>query len=218
VLRLPVFLFFITLTWAPLARADDPPAPSVPAAAPEPAPSAVPANDKPEPAVPAADVSPVPRDEANRLAEPDIQIPKSEPPELAAEEFSLGWTLVRTMVVLAMVVALAYLTLNVGLRRLLGIRAPVGTSVVTVLERVSLDQKRSLFVVEAAGEVLLIGGADSALTLITKLDRAQIDKLRTTPPASPLQLSPFLKKLLGRKDEAPPPPPAPPAPNLDGNP
>ncbi len=144
----------------------------------------------------------LPVDEAARLAEPEI--PRSEPPELAAEDFSLGWTLVRTLVVLAMVVALAYLTLNVGLRRLLGIRAPVGTSVVTVLERVSLDQKRSLFVVEAGGEVLLIGGGDAALSLITKLDRAQVDKLRAPPATSAVQLSPFLRKLLGRKE----PPPA----------
>lgn len=153
----------------------------------------------------------LPRDEPGRLAEPEI--PRSEPPELAAEEFSLGWTLVRTMIVLAMVVALAYLTLNVGLRRLLGIRAPVGTSVVTVLERVALDQKRSLFVVEAGGEVLLIGGADSALTLITKLNRTEVDKLRATPPPSAVQLSPFLRKLLGRKEVV-----APATPDLDGTP
>ena len=186
-LRLPVLLLFISLTSAPAARAEErPPEPTI--------------------VVPADEPSAVPRDEGARLAEPEI--PKSEPPELAAEEFSLGWTLVRTMIVLAMVVALAYLTLNVGLRRLLGIRAPVGTSLVTVLERVPLDQKRSLFVVEAGGEVLLIGGGDSALSLITKLDRAEVDKLRATPPASAIQLSPFLRKLLGRK-EAPPAAPDP---------
>lgn len=159
----------------------------------------------PEAVVPSAVAPPsvLPVDDAARLAEPEI--PKSEPPELAAEDFSLGWTLVRTMIVLAMVVALAYLTLNVGLRRLLGIRAPLGTSVVTVLERVALDQKRSLFVVEAGGEVLLIGGGDAALSLITKLDRAEVDKLRASSAAgAPVQLSPFLRKLLGRKE----PPPA----------
>lgn len=127
------------------------------------------------------------------------------------------------MIVLAMVVALAYLTLNIGLRKLLGIKAPVGTSVVTVLERVALDQKRSLFVVEAAGEVLLLGGAENALSLLTKLDRREVERLKTVPPASSVQLSPFLKKLLGKPEktdenklEEAPPPPA--APKLDGNP
>lgn len=210
-LRLPVLLIFISLTSAPLAWAEESPAP----------PPSLEAVASPVAATPAeaSPGSPLPKDEAGRLAEPEI--PRSEPPELAAEEFSLGWTLVRTMVVLAMVVALAYLTLNIGLRRLLGIRAPLGTSVVTVLERVSLDQKRSLFVVEAGGEVLLIGGGDSALNLIAKLDRAEVDKLRTTAPAAPVQLSPFLKKLLGRPERDPQskeePAPPPPAPNLDGN-
>lgn len=111
------------------------------------------------------------------------------------------------MLVLAMVIGLAWLTLNVGLRRLLGIRPTVGTHLVSVLERVTLDQKRSLFVIEAAGEILLVGGGDGALSLIAKLDRAEVDKLRTVSPSQPIQLSPFLQKLLGRKDSAPPTPP-----------
>jgi flagellar biogenesis protein FliO len=138
---------------------------------------------------------------------PEPEIPKSEPPELAGgEELNLGWTLVRTMVVLGMVVALVYLALNVGLRKLLGIKPTAGTSLVTVLERVALDQRRSLFVVEAAGEVLLIGGSDNSLTLLSKLDRAEVERLRAERAASkPVQLSPFLQKLLGRKDAPPPP-------------
>jgi flagellar protein FliO/FliZ len=210
------FAIFLALTFASLAWAEG--TPPAPAPALEPAPAVAPAPDKPSLDQPSLDKpSPLPTDDANRLAEPEI--PKSEPPELAAEEFSVGWTLLRTMIVLAMVVALAYLTLNIGLRKLLGIKAPVGTSVVTVLERVALDQKRSLFVVEAAGEVLLLGGAESALSLITKLDRTEVERLKTVPPASPVQLSPFLKKLLGKpekSEEATPPPPA--APKLDGNP
>jgi flagellar protein FliO/FliZ len=164
------------------------------------------------PAGQGADVAPAPPaalDVAKPLmAEPEI--PKSEPPGLAGEtdgeELSLGWTLLRTMIVLGMVIALAWLTLNVGLRKLLGIRPVVGTSMVTVLERVPLDQRRSLFVVEAAGEVLLIGGSDNSLTLLSKLDRAEVDKLRAARAAGqPVQLSPFLQKLLGRKDAPPPP-------------
>jgi flagellar protein FliO/FliZ len=169
----------------------------------------------PAPAAPAgqgAEVAPAPPpalDVARPLvAEPEI--PKSEPPGLAGdtgvEDLSLGWTLLRTMIVLGMVVALAWLTLNVGLRKLLGIRPVVGTSMVTVLERVPLDQRRSLFVVEAAGEVLLIGGSDNSLTLLSKLDRAEVDRIRAARAAGqPVQLSPFLQKLLGRKDAPPPP-------------
>lgn len=168
---------------------------------------AQPPAESPAPlAAPATPPAPPPSEGA-RLAEPEI--PRSEPPELAAEELNLGWTLFRTMLVLAMVVGLAWLTLNVGLRKLLGIKPIVGTSMVTVLERVTLDQKRSLFVVEAAGEVLLVGGGDGALSLITKLDRAEVERLRAASATQkPVQLSPFLQKLLGRKDAPPPAPPA----------
>ena len=146
----------------------------------------------------------VPVDDGMRLGEPEIPV-SEPPPELA--ELDLGWTLFRTMLVLAIVVALAWLTLNVGLRKLLGIKAVTGSaSLVKVLERVPLDQKRSLFVVEVAGEVLLVGGADQALTLLTKLDRAEVERLRAEQNArGPIQLSPFLQKLLGRKDAPPPP-------------
>ena len=138
-------------------------------------------------------------------AEPEL--PRSEPPELAGSDLDLGWTLVRTMVVLGIVVALAYLTLNVGLRKLLGIRSPTMARIVTVLERVPLDQKRSLFVVEAAGEVFLVGGSDASLTLLSKLDAEAVQKLKASAGGGrdqPVRLSPLLQKLLGRKDAPPP--------------
>ncbi len=157
-------------------------------------------------AFPAAAEPPIPDagpPEARAAPIPEPEIPVSEPPELALQDFDLGWTLFRTFMVLVCVVGLAWLTLNVGLRRLLGIKSAVGTSLVTVLERVPLDQKRTLFVVEAAGEVLLIGGGDGALSLLSRLPREEVDRLRT---AAPVQVSPFLQKLLGRKTPSPQPP------------
>ncbi len=155
---------------------------------------------------PSADASvPAPVVAAPAPVIPEPEIPRSEPPELVTED-NLGWTLLRTMVVLGMVIALVYVTLNVGLRRLLGIKPVVGAgSIVTVLERVPLDQKRALFVIEAAGEVLLVGGAEGGgLSLISKLDAAEVAKLRASPAPAPVLVSPLLQKLLGRKDPKPP--------------
>jgi flagellar biogenesis protein FliO len=136
---------------------------------------------------------------------PKVELPSPDP-ELAGADLDLGWTLVRTMVVLGLVVALMYLTLNIGLRKLLGIRPTSAARIVTVLERVVLDQKRALFVVEAAGEFFLVGGADSSLTLLSKLDPAEVQKLKTDAPAGApaVRLSPLLQKLLGRKGAPPP--------------
>jgi flagellar protein FliO/FliZ len=129
-------------------------------------------------------------------AEPEI--PSGVPPEFEGE-MNLGWTLLRTLLVLGIVVGLAWLTLNVGLRKLLGIRPVVGTRLVTVLERVTLDQKRSLFVVQVADEYLLLGGSDQSLGLITKLDAKAVAPLKASAPP-PVQLSPLLKKLLAKKE------------------
>jgi flagellar biogenesis protein FliO len=147
---------------------------------------------------------------APSLLVPEPEIPKSEPPELAAEELNLGWALVRTIVVLGIVVALAYLSLNVGLRRLMGLGPAAGRKgLVTVIERVPLDQKRSLYVVKAGDEVLLLGSSELSLSFLTKLDPGVLQALDPASAGAP-QMSPFLQKLLGRKDAPPPagPPPA----------
>ncbi len=128
---------------------------------------------------------------------PELDLPTSEL-ETKGEDLNLGWTLIRTALVLGIVVSLIYLTLNVGLRKLLGIKPASSQGLVTVLERVPLDQRRSLFVVRAGSEVLLLGGSDASLSLITKLDSAEVDKAQTAR-APQLTLSPMLQKLLGTK-------------------
>ena len=98
------------------------------------------------------------------------------------------------------VVMSIYVSLNWGLRKMLGIKGPTfGGSVVSVIERVPLDQRRSLFVVKAAGEYLLVGGGDQTVGLISKLDPVEVEKLRAEKPTPGLTLSPFLQKLLARK-------------------
>lgn len=147
---------------------------------------------------PAPTVAPAPAPEpalAPAIPPPDVP----EEVTKAADE-SMGFLLFRTLIVLGMVVMMAYVSLNWGLRKMLGLKAPsAGTgSVLSVIERVPLDQRRSLFVVKAAGEYLLVGGSEGSLGLISKLDTAEVERLRAEKPA-PLQLSPFLQKLLSRK-------------------
>ena len=128
----------------------------------------------------------------------------------AAEQESLGWVVVRTVALLGAVLASIYLTLNVGLRRLMGLQGmPVGkASVVSVLERIPLDQRRTLFVLKAADEYLLVGGGEGGVQLVSKLDRDAVERIRAArPPAASVSLSPFLQKLLSRRTGGPTPPP-----------
>lgn len=130
----------------------------------------------------------------------------ADPAQLEVPELDLGWTLVRTVVVLGLVVALVYLTLNVGLRRLLGGQPLAARRLVRVVERIPLDQRRTLFVVEAAGEYLLVGGSEAGLGLVKALDREEVERrLTSATGAGPVvRVSPLLQRLLGRKDSRPP--------------
>lgn len=159
-------------------------------------------------ATPPGDAGAVEPADAGALAIAEPEIPRSEPPELLRDtELDLGWSLVRTFVVLGLVVALAWLSLNVGLRRLMGLGpVPGRRGIVSVVERVPLDQKRTLYVVRAGDEVLLLGGSELSVNFLTKLDARVVESLTAAPQAQ-VALSPLLQRLLGKK-EAPPPPPA----------
>lgn len=156
-----------------------------------------------------AEVSEAARAAPAPLPIPEPQIPVSEPPDALKEpqDLDFGWMLLRSIVVLGIVLLSIYVVLNQGLRRLMGQRGPTGNAdIAELVQRLPLDAKRSLFVIKAAGEYLLVGGGDDGLQLLSKLDANEVEKLRAeTKTTSALQLSPFLQKLLLRRDGAPPP-------------
>ena len=128
----------------------------------------------------------------------------AEVPEPNTE--NLGWTLIRTLVVLGIVIASIYITLNFGLRRLMRIPPPSArTAWIKVLDRVPLDAKRILYVVKASNDYLLVGGGETQLTLIAKLDQSEAERFELSQPHPlPSSLSPFLQKLLSRRKGPPP--------------
>ena len=123
----------------------------------------------------------------------------------AGDADGLGRTLFTTFLSLGVIMTLIYLTLNFGLRRLMVARGiPFGRpGVVKVVERVSLDPKRVLFVVGAAGEYLLVGSAGHGLSLITALDADEVERVLDRGNATSAKPGAFLRKLLSRKGEAP---------------
>jgi flagellar biogenesis protein FliO len=135
--------------------------------------------------------------------------PFATPQEPAEEPESMGWTLVRTVALLLAVLASIYLTLNVGLRKLMGLQGVAAgrQSLVSVVERVALDQRKTLFVLKAADEYLLVGSGEQGLQLLSKLDTQAVERIRSErPPATNvIPLSPFLQKLLSRRTGSTPP-------------
>lgn len=91
----------------------------------------------------------------------------------------LGGLLVTTVVLLVVVSVVAYVVVRL-LRRGLEGRA-VGEKVVTVVARVPLEPRRSLYVVRVGGRTLLLGASEMGLGLVTELDGDAVPEARETP-------------------------------------
>lgn len=80
----------------------------------------------------------------------------------------MGSYVISTTVALAVVCALAVVLLRLFARR------PTGSSRLKILERLPLEPRRSLYLVEAGGRVLLVGVGDGAMATLAELDAAAI--------------------------------------------
>lgn len=76
----------------------------------------------------------------------------------------------RTIFALVVVLGLIFLFSKYGLARLTGLRTGVGGKNIHLVERVQLDQKHTLYIVDIEGNgSLLLGGGEGELRLITPL-------------------------------------------------
>lgn len=76
--------------------------------------------------------------------------------------------LLETMLALGLVCGLAYFVFRLALPRLNAVRS--ANSMVRVVDRVGLDQRKSLYVVEVAGRWLLVGASEAGVHLVSELD------------------------------------------------
>ncbi|MBM4281403.1 MAG: FliO/MopB family protein [Deltaproteobacteria bacterium] len=97
--------------------------------------------------------------------------------------------MVKTVVALTVVLLLAWLTLHKGMGRLVE-RAQAGKRL-RVVERVALDARRSLFLVEVDGRTMVVGGGDvvrldslpTADAADASLRASAFDKVLASPPS-----------------------------------
>jgi flagellar protein FliO/FliZ len=116
---------------------------------------------------------------------------------------SLGMALVKMVLGLGVTLGAIYLSLSYLARRLQQLPAGRGT-LVKVVERLPLEPRRTLYVVEAAGEYLLVGSGEGPMALITKLDaekaKAVISQARAAVSDAP---RPFWLRLLAKRTGEP---------------
>jgi len=116
-----------------------------------------------------------------------------------------GWLLFETLVALAGVCLLALVALRWGLRRLGAPGIPAGAGGrIRVLERLAVDPRRSLLLVEVGGRILLVGTGDGPMAMLAEIDPAALPPL---PARRTIAFRDVLARALGRRT-APEEPPA----------
>ena len=113
---------------------------------------------------------------------PPIDIRDLPPPSTGLGE--LIGPLLKTLLMLGVVVAIAYLTLHKGLGKLVE-RQNAGKRV-KVVERIALDPKRSLFLIEIDGKQMLLAGGEGGVVHIK-----DIEKAAGAAPEAPVTTQPF---------------------------
>jgi len=89
-------------------------------------------------------------------------------PQPAPDLPSYGGLLLRTVIALAIVIVLVWVALRYGLGRLSETRA--GGPPLRLLARRSLDGRRSVVLLEAAGRTFLLGVAEGQVSLLAELE------------------------------------------------
>ena len=81
---------------------------------------------------------------------------------------SFGWMLLQTLVALLFICAVAWLLLRVMGRYTNGLGP--SKSMIEIVERVAIDQRKSLYIMKVTGRWLLVGSSETGLQLLTELD------------------------------------------------
>lgn len=110
---------------------------------------------------------------------------------------SYGWYLAQTLLALAAVCLIAIVALRYGLRRLSGFGGREGGRI-KVIERVAVDAKRSLYLVDVGGRVLLLGAGDGQVTLLAEIDAATLPPV---PERRRLAFRDILSRATGKPDQ-----------------
>jgi flagellar protein FliO/FliZ len=101
------------------------------------------------------------------------------------EEIDFSMLLLRTFFFLALVCLLIYFLLRKVLPRVAQIPG-LRNRTLKIIERLPLDQKKSLVVVEIQDKAFLIGCSESSINILMELDR---EKLEIKPPVQPPPVS-----------------------------
>jgi flagellar protein FliO/FliZ len=113
------------------------------------------------------------------------------------EEINFGMLILRMLIFLALVIALIYFLLRKVLPSLMRMTT-FKNQTIRILERVPLDQRRSMLVVEIQDKVYLVGCAEGQINILMELDREKLPAKPAFGQKSSRGFDEILKKTLLR--------------------
>lgn len=125
-----------------------------------------------------------------------------ERPANAEKERTFAQAMVQMVFMLAAVCALAYAILGRLLPRLLRIEVPTAQRrIMTVVDRLPVDQRRSIIVLRVADQHYLVGIAEQGISLISRIESEEIEQALATAPAPAPRLGRLTATLTGRSSK-----------------
>jgi flagellar protein FliO/FliZ len=127
--------------------------------------------------------------------------------EVARTERSFFGAFMQMVLVLGAICMLAYLVLGKMLPKLMRIEPPValaqGRRVMQVIDRLPLDQRRSILLLRIGTAHYLVGRADQGISLLSRLDSDDVDEALAT--AQPIATPPLtrLASVFARRSSGP---------------
>ena len=114
------------------------------------------------------------------------------------EDINFGALFLRMLIFLGLTVLLIVFLLKKVLPLLVPGAQRYSTKTIRVLERVPIDQRKSLLVVEVQEKVYLLGSAEGQINLLMELDREKMLSQETSVPKQ-ASFSEILKKSLSKQ-------------------
>ena len=123
--------------------------------------------------------------------------------EAPVEEINFGMLIVRMLIFLGLVILLIWVFLRKFLP-MISQMPSLRNRNVKILERLPLDGKRSLIVVEVQERVYLLGSAEGQINVLMELDREKMNRgLQVTP--GPVSFDSVFKRMFSRSRPSEPP-------------
>jgi flagellar biogenesis protein FliO len=127
---------------------------------------------------------------------------KPKTPSSSPGERSLFQAIFQMILVLGAICLLAYLVLGKLLPKLLRIEAPVAQKrIMHVIDRLPVDQRRSIVVMRIGGLYFLVGITEHGISLISRLDADDVETALESAEAPTPKLGKIAGVLLGRSEK-----------------